>query len=282
MFAAARYWFVTDRCDEERHLLRPDADARAIVERALREALAATGVGLVALVVMGNHWHMVLRATDDPTSIPVFMQRLKSDVAVAVNALRERRGGFWADRYHAIPILDDTSLIERITYCLMNPVAAGLAATVAEYPGLSSLEANTGVRGACGAVDVPFEIPECWRLLDPRELSVQRARLRHVLRVRERAVAAARMSSGLGRPKPERCMKVDPFERPKRPARRPAPRCFAAAIELHEAFDEVRKAFMAAYRTASEAFRAGVLDVVFPASAFPPRLTRAPVEVAAV
>jgi REP element-mobilizing transposase RayT len=281
MFASAKYWFVTDRCDEERHLLRPDPEARRIVESALRDAIEATGVGVVAFVVMGNHWHLVLRATEDASSIPVFMQRLKSDVAVAVNGLRGRHGGFWADRYHAIPILDDASLTERISYCLMNPVAAGLAATAAEYPGLSSLEANTGTRGACGAVNVPIELPESWRQLDATQISAQQAGLRDELRSRERELKAERLRSGLGRPKPERCMTIDPFERPQRPARRPAPRCFARVAGLREAFEDVRRAFISAYRAASDAFRAGVLDVVFPASAFPPRLTRAPVEVAA-
>jgi REP element-mobilizing transposase RayT len=281
MFAAARYWFVTDRCDEERHLLRPDPEARSVVERALRDAIEATGVGVVAFVVMGNHWHLVLRATDDAASIPAFMQRLKSDVAVAVNELRDRRGGFWADRYHAIPILDDASLRERITYCLMNPVAAGLSATVAEYPGLSSVQANTGARGACGAVDVPIELPDHWRSLDATELSVQQAWLRNELRLREREVKAERLRRGLGRPKPERCLKVDPLDRPTRPARRPPPRCFAATVDLRQAFDTVRRAFVAAYHAASAAFRAGVLDTMFPASAFPPRLTRAPVEATA-
>jgi REP element-mobilizing transposase RayT len=278
MFAAARYWFVTDRCDEERHLLRPDAESMAMVAGALREAIAATGVGVVAFVVMANHWHLVLRATPEATSIPVFMQRLKSAVAVRVNGARDRHGGFWADRYHAIPILDDGSLIERITYCFMNPVAAGLAATVAEYPGLSSLEANTGLRAACGEVDVPIELPEVSRGLDATEFSIQRAWLRNELRVREAAVKAERIRRGLGRPKPERCLKIDPFERPKRPARRPAPLCFAATAELREAFSRMREAFVAAYRAASEAFRSGVLDVMFPTSAFPPRLARAPVE----
>lgn len=45
-----------------------------------------------------------------------------------------RQGTFWSDRYHAIPILDEASLLEKMMYVLMNPVAAGLAATCAEYP----------------------------------------------------------------------------------------------------------------------------------------------------
>jgi hypothetical protein len=39
--------------------------------------------------------------------------------------------------------------------------------------------------------------------------------------------------------------------------------------------------WVAAFRVASEAFRAGMLDVEFPARAQPPRLLRPPVEAAA-
>jgi REP element-mobilizing transposase RayT len=277
-FAAAKYWFVTDRCDEERFLLRPEPEVNAILRQALREAIEATGVGVLALCVMGNHWHLVLRAGDAPASISAFMQRLKSDVAVAVNQLRERRGGFWADRYHAQPILDDASLIARILYTLLNPVAAGLAATAAEYPGLSSLGASLGVLSACGALDVPIELPPHWGGLSAKEVAIQKTWLRTELRRREEAIKAERIAQGLPRPKAARCLELDPFERPARPDRRPPPLCFAASIEATKAFAKVRRAFVAAFMAASAAFRAGVLDVMFPAGAFPPRLTRPPCE----
>jgi REP element-mobilizing transposase RayT len=282
MFAASRYWFVTDRCDEERFLLRPDAEVNAIVRRALRGAMDATGVGVLALCVMGNHWHLVVRAADEPGSIPAFMQRLKSDVAVAVNAHRERQGGFWADRYHAQPILDDKSLTERIMYTLMNPVAAGIAAAASEYPGLSSLEANVGLRAACGDLDVPIELPPQWGTLSAKELAIQRAWLRGELRRREEAIKAERIEQGLPRPKASWCLEVDPFERPPRPDRHPAPPCFAATVDVREHFQQVRRAFVEAFMAASDAFRAGVLDVMFPPAAFPPRLRRPPCEGAAL
>lgn len=282
MFAASRYWFVTDRCDEERFLLRPDAEVNAIVRRALHDAIEATGVGVLAVCVMGNHWHMVLRAADDPGSLPAFMQRLKSEVAIAVNRYRERQGGFWADRYHAQPILDDASLIERILYTLTNPVAAGIAAVASEYPGLSSLEANVGLRAACGELEVPIELPPQWATLSAEELGVRRASLRAELRRREGAIKTERIERRLPRPKTSRCLDVDPFERPPRPDRHRAPSCFAATFEVSDHFRKVRRAFVEAFMAASDAFRAGVLDVMFPAGAFPPRLMRPPCEAAAL
>jgi REP element-mobilizing transposase RayT len=281
MFAAASYFFVTDRCHEERHFLRPDPAVLEIVAAALRKAIGVTDVGVLCWVLMGNHWHILVRIPNEVGALPAFMQRLKSEVARAVNEHLGRRGTFWSDRYHAIPIVDDASLIDRMLYILMNPVAAGLSATSAEYPGLSSLEANLGIRAACGNVDVPIELPPQWANLDAAELAVQRAQLRDQLRARENAVKEDRRRRGLPRPKPERCLRVDPFDRPQQPARRRAPNCFAATIDAKRVFAELRKSFVAAYRWASEQFRSGLLDVMFPAGAFPPRLSRPPVEAAA-
>jgi putative transposase len=272
MFAPGSYLFITDRCHEERHLLRPDRVVLQIVAAALTAAIDATGVGLLAFVVMGNHWHLLVRIPDDVTALPCFMQRLKSTVARQVNAHLGRRGTFWSERYHSISVVDDASLLERMTYILMNPVAAGLAASASEYPGLSSLEANVGVRAACPALDLPIALLPQWAELTKDQLALQRAWLGNELQTREEAVKCERRERGLPRPKVERCLAVDPFDRPACPARRRAPRCFAATLEARKAFGEIRKAFIAAYRWASDAFRGGVVDVMFPAGSFPPRL----------
>lgn len=276
--AASRYWFVTDRCDEERHLLRPDEPISQLIVDALRAGITETGVSVLALAVLSNHWHLVVRTPDDdPNALPRFMQRVKSRVAVGVNKERGRHGGFWSDRYHAIPILDEASLMDRILYTLMNPVAAGLAATVAEYPGLTSLEANVGIRSACRAAPLPIVLPVEWAELDASEIAAKREALRLELQRRESEAKEDRLRRRLPRPKAEHCKRIDPFARPERPARRRAPSCFGLTT-AREAFAELRKAFLSAYRVASQAFREGVADVMFPTGSFPPRLERPFVE----
>jgi len=276
-FAAARYWFITDRCHEERFLLRPDPQTNALVITAIVEAAAFSGVGILALCVMGNHWHMVLRIGVDCTSIPLFMQRAKSNVARALNSHRGRQGIFWGERYHAIPIVDESAVLERILYTLMNPVAAGLVSRAREYPGLSSLEATTDVRPACGRTRIPIELPPQWLDLSKSQLAAQRAALREELARRESVFRDERREAGLLRPKPGDCVRCDPFARPPRPARRPAPLCFAITSRARRAFRDARRAFVAAYRAASRSFREGALDAPFPCGAFPPRLLRPPV-----
>ena len=277
-FLASKYWFITDRCVDERLFLRAGKEVHEVILAAMKLACERSGVALLAYVMMSNHWHLVLERTEDPWSIVVFMQTLKAQVAQELNERYGRRGPFWSRRFSAQPIFDDESLMERIFYVLMNPVRAGIAATAQEYPGLSSLEANTGMRGACGPIELPIALPPQWQGLDATELSVQKAWIRNELRAREKLVREERVAKGLPRPKAERCLQIDPWERPKKPDFRPAPLCFAATKQARSAFAKLHAAFVQAYEAASEAFRSGVLDVMFPAGSFPPRLLKPPVE----
>lgn len=207
------------------------------------------------------------------------MQYVKSRVAKDINTLRGRHGTFWAERYHAIRVIDDASVIDRIVYALHNPVRAGLCATASEWPGLSTLEASTGMRSACGPLDLPVSFPDGWEGLDRAQLAERQHWLRHELTAREAENAADRKSRGLRRPKVERVIAaVSWSERPRRPSRARAPLCFAATIEAKKGFRIMWRELMSAYRAASEKFRGGILDAMFPASMFAPRLERPPNE----
>jgi REP element-mobilizing transposase RayT len=280
-FPAGTIVSVTDRCIDEAFLLLPDRpEVAQIIQDAWRDGLRRFPVELLLLVVMSNHWHAELRsATKDQTAIPRFMQYVKSRVAREINELRGRRGIFWAQRYTAIPVIDDASVSARMAYDLHNPVKAGLCATAAEWPGLSTLEASTGLRAACGRVDLPVSLPDAWVGHDRSQLADERRAFREELRARERESAEDRKSRGLSRPKVQRVIASVTWQsRTAEPARSPAPRCFAATAEARKAFRLAEREITSAYRTASESFRAGMLDVMFPAGMFAPRLERPPNE----
>ncbi len=275
------YWFVTDRCAAEAYLLLPDRpEVAEIIESAWREGLRRFPVELCALLVMSNHWHAVLSATTaEQNSIPSLMQYVKSTVAFEINRLRGRQGTFWSKRYTAIPVVDDESVIDRIGYTLHNPANAGLCGTASEWPGLSTLEASTDERAACGPIDLPVALPPAWRGMDPGQLAKQRRSLRHELRDRERAVAATRRAAGLKRPRVDRVISAVTWsDRPALPKRSRAPACFAATEAARKMYRKMRREIVRAYLMASDAFRSGVLDVMFPASMFAPRLERPPNE----
>lgn len=279
-FEPGRCYELSARTLGERYRFLPSAAVRSILLLAIRAALAVVAdVGIVSLVAMGNHWHLTLRAGADPTGIPRFMQRLKSVVAVELNEHLGLRGTFWATRYSAIALVDDASVLSRLLYHTLNPVAAGLCARFEEWPGVSSAFELLGLGRR---FDIPLELPPSWQSLSEEQLAEARAHLLAEVRARELAIADDRKQRGVPRPNVQATLKrLRHHDRPSQPKRAPAPLCFAATAMAKQVFGATWKAWLGAFRAASAAFREGALDVEFPAFAFPPRLARPPVEATA-
>ena len=159
---------------------------------------------------------------------------------------------------------------------------AGLCAKFEEWPGISTCLHLLGIRSACGDIDVPFSLPPSWEGLGDAQLAEQRAHLLAEVRAQEAALAEDRKRRGLSRPNVEQILRrTHHHDRPANPKRNKKPLCFSSSFPIADAYRKTWRAWVAAYRAASEAFRAGVLDVMFPARALPPRLTRPPTEAAA-
>jgi hypothetical protein len=273
------YQEVSDRTARALYKLLPYASINAIILLALHAALRLhPDVGVLGVIVMGNHWHLLLRAGADPNGIPGFMQAFKSVVAKEVNELLGDgdEGPFWARRYTPIQVLDHESLLARLVYFVMNPVRAGLCARFEEWPGVST---TLQLLGFAPKFDIQIELPREWQGLTEEQLAEKRAHLLTIVRAEEAAVAEDRRRRGLPRPNVERMLKrLTHEDRPSRPKRGRRPLCFAATLAAKDAFRRARKWLRSAYDAASELFRAGMLDVMFPARTFPPRLMRPPVE----
>ena len=101
----------------------------------LAYAAKKTGVFIHAVVVMGNHYHIVV--TDPHGVLPVFAECLNKLVAKCMNAMRGRWENFWASEpVSYVRLLDDEAIVDKIAYTLCNPVQDGLVKRGAEWPGL--------------------------------------------------------------------------------------------------------------------------------------------------
>ena len=58
------------------------------------------------------------------------MRYFESNLAKAVNQIRNRTGTVFHRRYSAEQILDDNALVDRVLYIVMNPVRAGDVAPI--------------------------------------------------------------------------------------------------------------------------------------------------------
>ena len=129
-------YLVTRRCTQRQFLLTP-TDHRFVegFHYCLGYAAARTGVIVHAVVVMGNHYHLVV--TDPEGVLPAFVECLNKLVAKLFNAMRGRWENFWAtEQASYVRLLDDAAIIDKIAYTLCNPVQEGLVRRGALWPGL--------------------------------------------------------------------------------------------------------------------------------------------------
>ena len=150
-------------CEKERMPFDEVLDAKETFERYLKFYTEAYNCELATYVVMGNHYHLVLRMkgyevlsrkvleekakgfypnTYDQTkrwsdehwdqfnerlfSLSDLMRNIQQGFARWYNKAAKRRGRFWADRFKSTLLYGEESLLECMQYVDLNPLRAGL------------------------------------------------------------------------------------------------------------------------------------------------------------
>ncbi len=254
LFASEEIYFVTQRCSEERAFLEPSVVVNRCIGSWIARGQERYRVDIVAYVVMSNHWHFVVRATEN--NLSRFMAYVAGNVARAVNRIHSHHGDVWEERFSAQPILDEPSLQDRIEYTEWNPVRAGLCGQPDEWCGLSS------------AKHAEYEMP--FEMLHKREWqrSSSRAESRVGAHTKTHKLRITRLLEGM-RLEVMDFLRRDPFTRPVRPKRTRAPLCFGL-LENWRRYRDKYRAFCDEYRIASAIFLEGVWDTAFPSGSFRP------------
>jgi len=111
-------------------LYRTDRDRRRFL--ALLGAIEEDfDVAVLAYVLMGNHYHLVLRSNTG--RLAQAMQYLDGGYAKAFNAVHDRHGALFQGRYDARPLDDQYALTCAGLYVHLNPHRAGLVPDPADY-----------------------------------------------------------------------------------------------------------------------------------------------------
>lgn len=113
-----------------------DQERGLVLDACLHWHQALARVDLVT--VMPDHVHLLISPLEqaDGTwhALPDIMQRIKGYTSHAIGKLRGKPGQVWQDEYFDRIIRDHDEYIEKWNDTLENPVAAGLASKVWEYP----------------------------------------------------------------------------------------------------------------------------------------------------
>jgi REP element-mobilizing transposase RayT len=130
-------YLVTRRCTQRQFLLKPCRIVNEVFLYVLALAAERYGIRIHAFCVLSNHTHVVL--SDPCAQLPAFQQFLDGLVAKALNAFHGRWEYFWApDTYSAVKLGSPSDVLDKMTYVLANPVAAGLVRHGRDWPGLWS------------------------------------------------------------------------------------------------------------------------------------------------
>ena len=126
-----RPYLVTTVVENREKLFKDFWLARLLVA----ELRATTDQGIVeslAWVIMPDHLHWLL--IPKAVALKIVMQRTKSLSALSINRALGRRGPVWQKGYHDRALRREEDLLAMARYIVANPLRAGIARSLADYP----------------------------------------------------------------------------------------------------------------------------------------------------
>lgn len=273
---AGRTYSVSRRVTQREFLLRPDDKVTNAVRYLVAYSAKKFNVGVIAVVAMSNHLHLVVHDFDGV--LPSFLQHLHSLLGRVLNRARGRWENFWsveeANYNHLVELGDE---IAKTVYVLANPVEAHLVDRAGSWPGFTTFgwldgRTVTAERPAWFFKETSKLPPKVeMRLVKPPSFPGAFAEWAEVLRAgvaeEERKAAATRERTGqrvLGR---KAVRRTSPNTKPQTPAPRGRLRPFIAAKNFFarsRALDALEE-FRRSHAFARAMFKLGWRDVPFPA-----------------
>ncbi len=271
---------VCRRVNERRFFLRPDAALTALFTWLFCVLAPRFGVEVHAATVLSTHYHVVISVADQ--RISDFFQHFNARLAGALNVLRRApRGVVWEPGGLSIVELKTAdAIVQAIAYAIVNPVAAGLAWSPEDWPGLNVLADEIGRRVLSAArpgyyfdpkkwaerASHPVTLPGCLVLLwgeeETRRKIAEEVELQ-LTEAREKLRASGREVLG-----PARARRASPYRRAKswEPFGKRDPHFATGRGRVAERIEAARElvAFRREYRETWQRYKAGERDLVWP------------------
>jgi putative transposase len=218
--------------------------------------------------------------TDSDARLPEFLRRVHKHTAKCINAIYNRWENLWAtEQTSVVRLEDDVDVLDKLAYCLANPVAAGLVAHGDQWPGLRTAPSDVAGREYVVARP-PGYFSETGSMPETATLRITRPAIRPDLSDSQLAehldgLVADREAEGRAHVARDGrqflgVLRQRPFERPYtvEPRGELSPR--VAAKNKWRRIEALRrlKEFAIAYKKALALWRLGVRDVVFPAGTY--------------
>ena len=135
-----QFYLITRRCTQRTFLLRPDPETNNAFTYCLIEAAQRSQVDILLPCAMSNHYHGVI--FDRWARYPEFVEHFHKMFARSQNALRGRWENFWSSEpVCVVKLVDREAVMDKLVYTATNPVQDHLVDRVHHWPGVNGLAA---------------------------------------------------------------------------------------------------------------------------------------------
>jgi len=124
-------YHVTSRGDRQELIFRNHDDRHRLLG-IVDQAMTRLDAEMFAFCLMGNHYHFVLRTRQ--ANLSRLMAHVNGEYTRTFNRRHAVVGHVFQGRFHAVLVDSDAYLLEACRYVELNPVRAGLVASVDEWP----------------------------------------------------------------------------------------------------------------------------------------------------
>lgn len=117
-------YHVTARVNRK-ELALDDSNVKEMFLSVICRAKKRFGFTLKQLVIMGNHYHMIIKPGKS-NGLSEIMKWIQQTMAIIYNRVNGLTGHFWGDRFFSLIIPDMAAFLRIYFYIQENPVRAGL------------------------------------------------------------------------------------------------------------------------------------------------------------
>ena len=284
---------ITTRSIDRRLLLRPSKDVNDIIVGVIGRAQHHYDVTIHAFVFMSTHYHLLatFASAKDKSR---FIGFINCNITRKLNALNQRSGAGWQRRFTAIGVSKDRCTQERrLRYLLAHGVKEKLVRRAQDWPGASSLPwlvLGKQIRGVWtsftaryhathrkshvpkkGEFDIVYVLKlavlPCWRGMSAE---LWRRLVAEMVADIEAEACERRVALGVEVLGVDAVLAAEPLSQLPRQRRTRAPIVHAVNEAVRKHLQEQLRLRNEAYDEASQRFRDGEWDVVFPSGMFRP------------
>lgn len=125
------FYHVLNRGNERRVIFRDDRDREGFLDR-LGRCSQRFSLGVYAYVLMGNHYHLLVRTSE--ANLSAAIQWLGVSYSTWHNVRHRRSGHLFQGRFKSFLIAEDAYLHRLLLYLHRNPLRAKVVERLADYP----------------------------------------------------------------------------------------------------------------------------------------------------